>query len=139
MRALILGLLLFTGATQATCEKSVLLGNVDYAKNSSYFSTQDSLQLDKIVADNSDNSSGYLLLEFNMDKSIGDEDLQKYNMWLANRRIERVKEYLTAAHFSHPIVTRIRTATHKNNREVSLHWCNNQQMMATIEKPSAAE
>ncbi|MGI2853674.1 hypothetical protein ACRTDR_05570 [Shewanella algae] len=139
MRVLILGLLLFAGVSQAACEKSILLGNIDYAKNSSYFSARDSLQLDKIVADNSSHSSGYLLLEFNMDKSLGDEELQKYNMWLANRRIERVKEYLTAANFPQPIVTRIRTATHKDNREVSLHWCNNQQMLATIEKPRNAE
>ncbi|MCL1074620.1 hypothetical protein [Shewanella dokdonensis] len=126
MRCLALGTILsclLSGPVIAACSDEQKLGQITYANNSSYFSPADSRDLEQIKQQASDKKQGYLLLEFNLFPSADDKKLQQYNLWLANRRIERVKNYLSAANLPLPIITRIRTAAPEERRDVDILWC----------------
>ncbi|MCH4293007.1 hypothetical protein MJ923_01650 [Shewanella sp. 3B26] len=110
----------------AACEDSTVLGSVGFDKNSSYFNAEGSNTLKQLLEtyqNSADTREGYLLLEFEFNRNQGDEALQKYNMWLAERRIERVKEFLGKEGFGGPMVSRIRTAVDSETRELTLKWC----------------
>ncbi|WP_076416300.1 hypothetical protein [Shewanella sp. UCD-KL12] len=138
MKAIIITVLfLFTGNAMAQCDKSIHVTEIPYAKNSSYFPSKYAKQLDKLVKESTE-KPGYLLLEFQVLKQQ-DEDGRKYDMWLANRRIDRIKEYLHNANYSAPIISRILTASSEEVRDVSIHWCdteNNAEKLSenTLEK-----
>ncbi|MCS4557133.1 hypothetical protein L9G74_11835 [Shewanella sp. C32] len=126
MRAMTLGALLclaMSHSAAAACDGQEQLGQVDYAKNSSYFPSTASSQLDKVSKQAQQKGEGYLMLEFNLRPIVGDKKLQQYNMWLANRRIERVKTYLTKNNLTSPIITRINTAAASEQRQVDIVWC----------------
>jgi len=106
----------------AKCPKNINYGDIPFEKNSSYFSGKYTQKLKKLVTE-TQQGDGYLLLEFPVYKGQTDKKLREYDMWLANRRIDRVKHYLTQSAFSQPIVTRILTASDNDTRSVSLHWC----------------
>lgn len=121
----------------AACEQSTALGSVGFDKNSSYFDSSGSQTLTQLLTahENSANTDvGYLLLEFEFNRNLGDEAMQKYNMWLAQRRVERVKEFLGKGGFDGAMVSRIRTAVDTETRELTLKWCQEptpaQQMLA---------
>ncbi|AQS40002.1 OmpA family [Shewanella psychrophila] len=118
--------LLFAGSAIAECEQNTHLTEIPYAKNSSYFPSKYAKQLDELIKNTSD-KSGYLLLEFQILKHQSNDDARKYNMWLANRRIDRIKEYLTNSHYSAPVISRILTASNEDLRDVSISWCNGAQ------------
>ncbi|BAJ03549.1 OmpA family protein [Shewanella violacea] len=123
--------LLFAGSAIAQCEQNIHITDIPYAKNSSYFPSQYTKQLDKLIENASDNP-GYLVLEFQILKHPKSDDARKYNMWLAKRRIDRIKEYLTHAHYPAPIISRILTASNKDIRYVSISWCDAIQSSAAI-------
>ncbi|QUN05252.1 hypothetical protein KDN34_13760 [Shewanella yunxiaonensis] len=112
-----------SGSVMASCNDEQKLGQVTYANNSSFFSAKDSKGLDHIKKIVSNKQDGYLLLEFNLFPSPGDKKQQQYNLWLANRRIDRVKSYLSVANLPLPIITRIRTAAPEEQRNVDILWC----------------
>ena len=118
--------LLFAGSAIAECEQNIHLTEIPYAKNSSYFPSKYAKQLDELIESTS-NKPGYLLLEFQILKLQASDDARKYNMWLANRRIDRIKEYLTNSHYSAPVISRILTASTEDLRDVSISWCNGAQ------------
>lgn len=110
----------------ANCKGSTELGAVNFDKNSSYFDaagTETLKQLLETQQTSADTGNGYLLLEFAFNRNAGDDELQKYNMWLAERRIERVKSYLINAGFGAMMVSRIRTAVDTESRALALQWC----------------
>lgn len=114
--------ILAAGSATAQCNPSIHMFDIPYAKNSSYFPSSYSTQLDAISSEHKD-QSGYLLLEFQMLKmQVGDE-LRAYNLWLAQRRIDRVKTYLSDSNFAAPVVTRILTAGLTKRRDISVSWC----------------
>jgi|GEM_PF-3385110 len=112
------------GAWNATaqCNINIHLATIPYAKNSSYFPTQYSSELDSVLQKATE-KAGYLLLEFQVQQQQESEDIRNYNMWLANRRITRVKEYLTKSNYASPIISRILTAGTERRRDVSISWC----------------
>lgn len=114
--------LLFTGGAIAQCGGNTHLADIPYAKNSSYFPGQYTKQLDELI-ENTAEKSGYLLLEFQILEQKNDNDARKYNMWLANRRIDRIKEYLTQSSYPVPIISRILTASNEELRDVNISWC----------------
>ncbi|WP_417762266.1 hypothetical protein [Shewanella sp.] len=126
MRAMTLsGLLMLAlaNSANATCDGQEQLGQVEYPKNSSYFSSSVSNQLNDVSQQAQQKGEGYLMLEFNLRPIIGNKSLQQYNMWLASRRVERVKEYLTKSQLTSPIITRINTASATEQRQVDIVWC----------------
>lgn len=121
---IIIGLAVF--GANASCEGSTELGAVNFDKNSSYFDATGTATLKQLLETqqtSADTGNGYLLLEFEFNRNAGDDALQKYNMWLAERRIERVKSYLTNAGFGAVMVSRIRTAVDTESRALALKWC----------------
>jgi len=121
--------LICTWNVAAQCDNNIYLTTIPYAKNSSYFPSEYSKKLDSVLEQTSDNK-GYLLLEFQVTEQVDDKS-KKYNMWLAGRRINRVKEYLTKLSYPSPIVSKILTASTHDKRDVSISWCN------TSEEPSS--
>ncbi len=113
--------LMCTWNVSAQCDNNIYLTSIPYAKNSSYFPSEYSNELDSVLEQTS-NNKGYLLLEFQVTEQA-DEKSKKYNMWLADRRINRVKEYLTTSSYSSPIVSKILTASTHDRRDVSISWC----------------
>lgn len=121
---------------QAICVQENLLGTIAFDSDSSYFNHQGKATLDKLLDDIKHQHQGYLLLKFSFDKAKGNQKLSNYNMWLAQRRIGRVKNYLlknaeleaaTSANLiDKPIVSRILTAG-TENRQVSIYHCQHQQ------------
>lgn len=130
--------LLFAGSAIAECESNIHLTEIPYAKNSSYFPSKYAKQLDELIETTS-NKPGYLLLEFQILKQQVNDDARKYNMWLANRRINRIKEYLTNSHYSAPVISRILTASNEDIRDVSVSWCNAAQSSAAVALAAAAD
>ncbi|MGS0676389.1 hypothetical protein [Shewanella sp. 30m-9] len=114
--------LLFAGSVAAQCDNQTHIVDIPYAKNSSYFAGHYASQLDKL-SKNTQANSGYLLLEFKVNQTQTTEEARKYNKWLAQRRIERVKTYLDNAAYPAPVITRILTASTDENRNVSVVWC----------------
>ncbi|MCJ8301609.1 hypothetical protein [Shewanella sp.] len=123
--------LLFAGSAIAECEPNIHITEIPYAKNSSYFPSKYAKQLDELIESTS-NKPGYLLLEFQILKLQASDDARKYNMWLANRRIDRIKEYLTNSHYPAPVISRILTASNEDLRDVSVSWCNGAQSSSAI-------
>ncbi|WP_299797431.1 hypothetical protein [uncultured Shewanella sp.] len=105
----------------AQCDNNIYLTSIPYAKNSSYFPAKYSKELDTVL-DQTSASEGYLLLEFQVTQQV-DVESRKYNMWLAGRRINRVKTYLNSLSFPSPIVSKILTAGTQERRDVSISWC----------------
>ncbi|KFZ37460.1 hypothetical protein HR45_10620 [Shewanella mangrovi] len=135
MRAIALStvlILLLSEPVMASCDGQQQLGQVDYPSNSSYFNAKASAKLDEITKETQDKGDGYLVLEFNLFKVAGDKKQQQYDMWLANRRIDRVKQYLSKLHVAKPIVTRIKTAAAAEQRQVEILWC---AQPSTTEQP----
>ncbi|MCL1057547.1 hypothetical protein L2729_05985 [Shewanella gelidimarina] len=109
----------------AQCVEKIHITDIPYAKNSSYFSTEYSVQLDDIMA-HYQSQSGYLLLEFKLNKVQRNEDVKHYNKWLANRRVVRIRTYLNNAAYPAPIISRILTASSEPERSVAIIWCDTQ-------------
>lgn len=126
MKAIIsLFIILFTSGALAHCDINTHITEIPYAKNSSYFPSQYTKQLDELIETSAD-KPGYLLLEFQIQEQLQDKNVRKYNMWLANRRIDRIKEYLTKSSYSAPIISRILTASSEELRDVNISWCHNE-------------
>ncbi|WP_299801641.1 hypothetical protein [uncultured Shewanella sp.] len=122
MKSIVAVCLLFAGSAVAQCDNKTHIVDVPYAKNSSYFAGQYASLLDKLALD-TQAGTGYLLLEFSVSQNQSTEEKRKYNKWLAERRIERVKNQLNKANFSVPVITRILTASNDITRSVSVAWC----------------
>ncbi|MCL1049931.1 hypothetical protein L2755_09890 [Shewanella abyssi] len=116
---------LTTANVMAQCANKTHITDIPYAKNSSYFSNKYSAQLDDIVT-HYQSQSGYLLLEFKVNKVQRSKDVRHYNKWLASRRVERVRSYFNQAAYSAPIISRILTASNETDRSVAVHWCDTQ-------------
>lgn len=117
----------------AKCLDRTELGLVSFNSNSSYFDASGGNTLKQLIESSQTQASsnkGYLLIEFEFDRELGNADLQKYNMWLAERRVERVKEFLSKGGFGSAMVSRILTAGNAENRDVRLFWCNAPEMPA---------
>ncbi|MGL5147664.1 MAG: hypothetical protein ACRC7Q_09245, partial [Plesiomonas shigelloides] len=114
-----------------SCPDKTLLAHVNFDINSSYFDTKGAGNLNEALASSQlSTAAGHLLLELEFDKREGNADVQKYNLWLAQRRIERVKAFLSKGALSIPMASRIRTAGDKNQRTLTLSWCNSPQLAA---------
>ncbi|MGI2258757.1 hypothetical protein [Shewanella sp. GXUN23E] len=113
---------LMTLPATAACIGGNDLGEVEFERNSSYFNHKGKAALDRLLDDSQRLNDGYLLLEFSFNKQISDKKLREYNMWLAQRRVERVKNYLTQKQLPHPMITRILTAGDED-RILSLTFC----------------
>ncbi|MCG9697639.1 hypothetical protein [Shewanella sp. Isolate11] len=122
---------LFVGQAYAQCSQPVTPVDIPFEVNSSYFASQYAQQLQQFIQQ-TESDSGYLLIEFPLFKGDKDAKMQEYDLWLANRRIERVKTYLTKSEVQSPIVTRLLTAGKEDSRTVSLHWCQQEQDYAAI-------
>ncbi|MEZ9821259.1 hypothetical protein AB4238_11675 [Shewanella sp. 10N.286.45.A1] len=109
-------------SVMAQCNQKVHITDIPYAKNSSYFSSKYGSELDELIA-HPPNQSGYLLLEFKVNKIQPSEDVRQYNKWLANRRVDRIRTYLNESQYSAPIISRILTASTNTDRSVAIHWC----------------
>ncbi|QQX81028.1 hypothetical protein JK628_03920 [Shewanella sp. KX20019] len=118
-------LILTTTNVMAKCANKTHITDIPYAKNSSYFSNKYSTRLDDIVT-HYQSQSGYLLLEFKVNKVQRSEDVRHYNKWLASRRVERIRNYFNQASYSAPIISRILTASNETDRSVAVHWCDTQ-------------
>ncbi len=112
----------------ASCPGNSMLGEVEFDRNSSYFNSNGKAALDKLLDDSESLTDGYLLLEFSFNKQISDKKLREYNMWLAQRRVDRVKTYLTKKQLTYPMVTRILTAGDED-RVVKLSFCEHEPVM----------
>ncbi|MBV7316510.1 hypothetical protein [Shewanella sp. NIFS-20-20] len=114
-----------TITAHAACPNAQDYGQVEFAKNSSYFSEHGQALLDKINTSTADNNvaTGYLMLEFSAGLNRDNDKLKEYNKWLAQRRIERIKTYLATQEFEPPIVSRILTIANNPERSVQLYWC----------------
>ncbi|MCF1428768.1 MAG: hypothetical protein LPD71_08330 [Shewanella sp.] len=121
---------LLTLPAAASCIGGNDLVEVEFGRNSSYFNHEGKTELDKLLADSQQLTDGYLLLEFSFNKQISDKKLREYNMWLAQRRIERVKDYLTKKQLPHPMITRILTAGDED-RILSLTFCEHEESGGT--------
>ena len=122
LRLLTAWLLILFSMTVKSCPNADMLMEIEFAKNSSYFNSQGKVTLDKLVTDAVKLPHGYLLLESSSNKQISNKRLREYNMWLAERRIDRIKTYLTQNLITSPMVTRIRTARN-GQRMVTLSFC----------------
>ncbi|MEZ9198104.1 hypothetical protein [Shewanella sp. 10N.286.54.B9] len=109
-------------SVMAQCNQKVHITDIAYAKNSSYFSSKYSSELDELIA-HPPKQAGYLLLEFKVSKIQPSEDVRHYNKWLANRRVDRIRTYLNESKYSAPIISRILTASTNTDRSVAIHWC----------------
>ena len=109
-------------SVMAQCNQKVHITDIAYAKNSSYFSSKYSSELDELVA-HPPKQPGYLMLEFKVNKIQPSEDIRHYNKWLASRRVERVRTYLNQSDYSAPIISRVLTASNSTSRSVAIHWC----------------
>ncbi|GIU21681.1 hypothetical protein L2719_00665 [Shewanella schlegeliana] len=114
--------LLFATSTMAQCDNNTHIIDIVYPKNSSYFDSQYSSQLDQLTK-NTQQNTGYLLLEFKVNQTQSTKEAREYNKWLAQRRIERVKVYLNDAAYPAPVISRLLTASTEKNRSVSVIWC----------------
>ncbi|MPY23620.1 OmpA family protein [Shewanella psychropiezotolerans] len=130
--------LLFAGSAIAECKQYIHLTEIPYAKNSSYFPSKYAKQLDELIESTS-SKPGYLLLEFQILKHQASDDNRKYNMWLANRRIDRIKQYLTNSHYPAPVISRILTASNEDLRDVSITWCHDAQSNSAAALAIAAQ
>ena len=122
MKSLAAFLLLLSVNAMAQCDNASHVFDIPYAKNSSYFAGQYAIKLDSFTQAATSNQ-GYLLLEFKVNPKQLSTEAQQYNKWLAERRIERIKNYLNKADYSAPVITRILTASTNVDRSVSLTWC----------------
>ncbi|QSX30570.1 hypothetical protein JYB88_02605 [Shewanella cyperi] len=120
MRILAVILMLMSVKSWANCDSNNDLGGISFDKNSSYFGKAASQVLDAIL---DPTAPGYLRLEFAINSNEGDEQLRQYNLWLAQRRIDRVREYLGNKGFAAPVVSLIRTAATDTSRNLQLVWC----------------
>ena len=121
--------ILTMGNAAAICDPSIHMLNIPYAKNSSHFKSTYSSQL-STVGEKYKTQTGYLLLEFQVQKEQISDELRTYNFWLAQRRIDRVKTHLLGSNFSPPVITRIFTASLSEQRNISISWCSfNQAQM----------
>lgn len=109
----------------AKCNNKTHITDIPYAKNSSYFSNEYSTQLDDIMV-HYQSQSGYLLLEFKVNKVQRSEDVRHYNKWLASRRVDRIRTYFNEAAYPAPIISRILTASNETERSVAILWCDTQ-------------
>lgn len=126
-------LLMICTKANAWCETKSQVGEVAYNINSSYFGTQSSLELDKLITANANanTQSGYFMLEYRLDNEeiaqIEDPkakaERQTYNRWLAERRIKRVKDYLLNKSLQWPVLTRLSTADKNVTRSVIISRC----------------
>ncbi|QDF66116.1 hypothetical protein FJQ87_04950 [Shewanella sp. SNU WT4] len=112
-------------SANASCLNGEHLGEVEFSINSSYFSGQGQQLLNQVNSPTASKASadGYLLLQFSAGLDTSDEKLKDYNKWLAQRRIERIKHYLTTQAFNAPIISRILTVENTQVRSVQLYWC----------------
>ncbi|QYK13714.1 hypothetical protein K0I63_04135 [Shewanella rhizosphaerae] len=133
MKQLLLVMLSFLFAAQASaaCPQNISFGDIPFEKNSSYFDSRYAKQLQALIR-KTQADSGYLLLEFPLYKGETDKKIRDYNLWLANRRIERVKTFLTKADYNQPVVTKLLTASKEDTRTLSLHWCQQGESETTI-------
>ncbi|QYK02096.1 hypothetical protein [Shewanella psychrotolerans] len=113
---------LFPLQASAYCPQNINFGDIPFEKNSSYFANKHTKQLQQLI-EKTQSDNGYLLLEFPVFKGQTDKKLRQYDMWLANRRIERVRNYLSQSDYNQPVVTRILTASNTDSRTLSIHWC----------------
>ncbi len=113
---------LFVTSSYGQCLQYLNPVNIAFDVNSSYFSSQYTKQIQEFIQQTS-TEDGYLLLELPLSKGGNGAKMQEYNLWLANRRIERVKNYLTQSDVQSPIITRLLTASKLDSRTVSLRWC----------------
>jgi hypothetical protein len=109
----------------AQCGEKTHITDIPYAKNSSYFSSEYSVQLDDIMA-HYQSQSGYLLLEFKVNKVQRNEEVRHYSKWLASKRVDRIRTYLNNAAYPAPIISRILTASNQPERSVAIIWCDTQ-------------
>ncbi|WP_394201162.1 hypothetical protein [Shewanella waksmanii] len=114
--------MLVAGSAVAQCQQPLHMADIPYPKNSSYFNSQYNAQLEAIIGAEHP-SEGYLLLEFPVTKQQKDEQSRQYNMWLAGKRLTRIKQFLTNAEYPFPVITRILTASTEELRQVSISWC----------------
>ncbi|WP_428610954.1 hypothetical protein [Shewanella sp.] len=114
--------ILFAAQVHARCPQNISLGDIPFDKNSSYFDSQYAKQLQQLI-EKTQADTGYLLLEFPLYKGETDKKIREYNLWLANRRIERVKNFLTKSDYHQPVVTKLLTASQEDTRTLSMHWC----------------
>ncbi len=138
MKSIVAVCLLFAGNAVAQCDNKTHIVDIPYAKNSSYFEGHYASLLDKLAQD-TQAGTGYLLLQFDVNQNQSSEEKRKYNKWLAERRIERVKNQLNKANFSVPVITRILTASNKINRSVSVAWCPDETDYQVIQVANKAE
>lgn len=119
-------LIVFIPAAYAQCIDTHPIGRIDFETNSSYFNDESTQLLNSIAQtymETTDTREGHLLLAFRMNKEQSSEDIRKYNLWLAQRRVERVKQHLVNSHFPVPIISQIRTSSDDDSRAVIMHWC----------------
>ncbi|GIU07070.1 MULTISPECIES: hypothetical protein [unclassified Shewanella] len=138
MKSLAAVCLLFAGSAVAQCDNKTHIVDIPYAKNSSYFEGHYGSLLDKLAKD-TQAGTGYLLLQFDVSQNQSSEEKRQYNKWLAERRIERVKNQLNKANFSVPVITRILTASNDITRSVSVTWCPDETDYQVIQVASKAE
>ncbi|WP_281212461.1 hypothetical protein [Shewanella insulae] len=133
MKQLLLVMMSFLFAAQASaaCPQNISFGDIPFEKNSSYFASQYAKQLQKLI-EQTQADSGYLLLEFPLNKGETNKKLRDYNLWLANRRIERVKTFLTKADYNQPVITKLLTASKQDTRTLSIHWCQQDESETAI-------
>lgn len=113
----------------AFCPKEKTIANIEFKENSSYLLEQDKQLLDSLLINQVRESilkSGYLLLEFSIDKYADEAEVAKYNLWLANRRIERVKSYLNRNQ-QLPIISRVLTSGDNDIRILSIFLCSTEK------------
>lgn len=128
LRLTLLLLSLLAAPVAASCPGSQNLGSVAFERNSSYFNQQGKAALDKLLADSQSLTEGYLLLEFSFNRQISDKKLREYNMWLAQRRVDRVRNYISGKSLTHPVITKIHTAGDEG-RTVTLSFCESEPVM----------
>ncbi|MGS0680252.1 hypothetical protein ACVBIL_03720 [Shewanella sp. 125m-7] len=130
--------LLFAGGAIAQCDNQTHIVDIPYAKNSSYFAGQYASQLDEL-SKSAQADAGYLLLEFKVSQKQASEEARRYNKWLAERRIERVRTHLNNADYPAPVITRILTASTDIDRSVVVVWCADESEQAAIQIASKDE
>lgn len=122
---------LFATQASAHCPQNINFGDIPFEKNSSYFASKHTKQLQQLIKQ-TQSDYGYLLLEFPLYKGQTDKQLQKYDLWLANRRIDRVRHYLSQSDYHQPVITRILTASNQDSRTLSIHWCHQEHEQTVV-------
>ncbi|GGI92261.1 hypothetical protein [Shewanella gelidii] len=135
--------LLFSCNTFAWCEMKTELTQVSFNQNSSYFNSLSTQQLDTLLQQFIEKSAvaeqedPVFVLEYKLNQASLDQESFKYNRWLADRRISRVKDYLATQLSSTPIVSQINTASAISDRSVTIQLCHNSAlpsgMLAAVE------